>query len=127
MPSKTSSAVAYTAFSASDALTMLSPPATTALVGYVILLVLVLLPISMYTYDQKTNTYKKQAYSFSYRLLIALLLLFPFALSVYSVNCMMIGDCQLWSWVVALLTLIWSIVITVSAFSSGSFALDELV
>ena len=102
-------------------------PAVVTLVGYAILVFIVLLPVDMYTYDDKTNAYVKQRYSFGYRLLIALLLLFPFLLSVYSVNCMMVGECALWSWVVALLTLLWAIVITVTTFSSGSFSLDSLV
>ena len=105
----------------------ISSPAVVALVGYAILVFIVLLPIDMYVYDDKTDKYVKQKYSFPYRFLIALLLLFPFLLSVYSVNCMMVGNCTLWSWVVALLTLLWAIVITVAAFSSGSFSVDQLV
>jgi hypothetical protein len=105
----------------------LTSPAVVTLVGYAILVFIVLLPVDMYTYDDKTNAYVKQTYSFTYRLLIALLLLFPFLLSVYSVNCMMVGNCTLWSWVVALLTLLWAVVITVTTFSSGSFSLDSMV
>ena len=104
----------------------LTSPAVVTLVGYAILVFIVLLPIDMYTYDEKTDKYVKQKYRFSYRFLIALLLMFPFLLSIYSVNCMMVGSCTLWSWVVALLTLLWAIVITVSAFSSGSFSLDDI-
>ncbi len=109
-----------------DGLTI-TAPALVTLVGYAILVIIVLLPLDMYTYNEATGKYVKQRYSFSYRLLIALLLLFPFLLSVYSVNCMMVGNCSVWSWVVALLTLLWAVVITVSTFSSGSFALDQLV
>lgn len=105
----------------------LTAPAIVALVGYALLVLIVLLPVDMYTYDEKSNSYIKQKYSFSYRLLIALLLLFPFLLSVYSVNCMMVGDCKLWSWVVALLTLLWAVVIVVATFSYGSFSLDQIV
>jgi hypothetical protein len=105
----------------------LTSPAVVTLVGYAVLVFIVLLPVDMYTFDEKSDQYVKQKYSFGYRMLIALLLLFPFLLSVYSVNCMMVGDCQLWSWVVALLTLLWAVVITVSTFSSGSFALDSMV
>lgn len=105
----------------------LSPQAVVTLVGYAILVFIVLLPVDMYTYDQKSNQYVKQKYSFGYRLLIALLLLFPFLLSIYSVNCMVVGDCQLWAWVLGILTLLWAVVITVVTFSSGSFTLDQLI
>lgn len=105
----------------------ITSPAVVTMVGYAILLFIVLLPVDMYTYDDKTGKYVKQQYRFPYRLLIALLLLFPFLLSIYSVNCMMVGNCTLWSWVVALLTLLWAIIITVTTFSSGAFTLDDMV
>lgn len=104
----------------------ITAPGLVTLIGYAILVFIVLLPLDMYTYDEKTGKYVKQRYSFGYRFLIALLLLFPFILSVYSVNCMMVGNCTTWSWIVALITLLWSIIITVTTFSSGSFALDQI-
>jgi hypothetical protein len=104
----------------------LTYPGVVTLVGYALIVFIVLLPIDMYKYDDKTGAYVKQKYSFPYRLLVALLLLFPFLLSVYSVNCMMVGNCTTWSWVVALLTLLWAILITVTTLSSGSFTVDEL-
>ena len=112
--------------SAADGLRV-TPPALVTLIGYVILVFIVLLPFDMYTYDDKTQQHVKRQYRFSYRLLVALLLLFPFLLSVYAVNCMMVGNCRLFSWIVALLTLLWAIVITVTTFTSGGFHLDHLV
>lgn len=104
----------------------LTSPAIVALVGYAILIFIVLLPIDMYVYDDKSGRYVKKQYSFGYRALIALLLLFPFLLSVYSTNCMVVGDCILWSWIVAILTIVWAILIVVAALTSGSFTLDQL-
>lgn len=101
-------------------------PAIVALVGYAILIFIVLLPLDMFVYDEKSGQYVKQKYSFGYRALVALLLLFPFLLSVYSVSCMVLGDCILWSWIVALLTLLWSVLVVVAALTSGSFTLDQL-
>ncbi len=105
----------------------MTSPAIVALVGYAILVFIVLLPLDMYTFDDKSGKYAKQRYSLPYRLLVVLLLLFPFVLSVYSISCMGTGGCNLWSWIVALITLLWAIVIAVTTFSSGSFALDQLV
>jgi hypothetical protein len=102
-------------------------PGIVTLVGYAILVFIVLLPIDMYTYDDKSNTYVKQKYNFGYRFLLAVLLLFPFLLSVYSVNCMMVGQCVTWSWIVAILTMLWAVIITVSTLTTGSFTLDELM
>ena len=105
----------------------MSYPAIVTLVGYAALVFIVLLPIDMFTYDKRENKYVKQPYSFWHRLLLALILLFPFILSVYSVNCMMIGNCQLWSWIVALLTLLWAIVDIISFFTtSGSFTFERM-
>ena len=112
--------------SAADGL-RITPPAIVTLVGYAILVFIVLLPVDMYTYDDKTQQHVKRQYSFAYRLLVALLLLFPFLLSVYAVNCMMVGNCVIFSWVVALLTLLWAIIITVTTFTSGGFHLDQMV
>ena len=113
-------------FSALDGI-RLTPPALVALVGYAILVFIVLLPVDMYTYDEKAKKYAKQRYSFPYRLLVALLLLFPFLLSVYSVNCMMVGDCVAWSWIVAVITILWAAIVAVTTFSTGSFSVDQLV
>ncbi len=105
----------------------ITPPAVVALVGYAILVFIVLLPVDMYSYDDKKQGYAKQSYSLPYRLLIVLLLLFPFVLSVYSVNCMMVGNCVAWSWVVAVITVLWAAVIAVTTFSTGAFQLDQMV
>jgi protein-S-isoprenylcysteine O-methyltransferase Ste14 len=113
-------------FSAVDGI-KLTGPALVALVGYAILVFIVLLPVDMYTFDDKTDKYVKQRYSFPYRLLVALLLLFPFLLSVYSVNCMMVGNCAAWSWIVAVITILWAAIIAVTTFSTGSFSVDQMV
>jgi hypothetical protein len=105
----------------------ITTPAIVTLVGYAIIVFIVLLPIDMYVYNKDAQENVKQEYSFSHRLLISLLLLFPFLLSVYSVNCMMVGNCTLWSWVVALLTLLWAVLVTITTFSAGSFSLHTIM
>jgi protein-S-isoprenylcysteine O-methyltransferase Ste14 len=112
---------------AMDGFRRMSSPAIVALVGYAVLVFIVLLPVDMFVYNDKTNQYTKQRYSFPYRLLVAGLLLFPFILSVYSVNCMMVGSCVAWSWIVAIITVIWAAMIAVVTFSTGSFSLDQMV
>lgn len=104
----------------------MTTPALVALVGYVILLVVVMLPFDMYTYDVKKNAYVKTPYNVTYRLLIALLLCLPFFLGIYSVNCMMVGDCQLWSWIVAIATVLWASIVIMTAFAFKSFTLDDV-
>lgn len=104
----------------------LSVPGVVALCGYALLFLIILLPIDMYSYDNKNSVYKKDKYHFGGRLILAILLAFPFLLSVYSVNCMVVGGCDIWSWIVAILTLLWSVIFTVSAFMMGSFRLNDM-
>lgn len=102
-------------------------PAIVTLVGYAILVFIVLLPIDMYTLDETTHKYIKQKYDFLQRLLIVLLLSFPFILSIYSVNCMMVGSCVWWSWIVAVSTLVWSVLVLATTCATNSFTLDSLL
>lgn len=105
----------------------MSKPAIVTLIGYALLVFIVMLPIDMYMHDKETGAPVKQEYNFGHRLLLSLLMIFPFILSVYSVNCMMVGNCELWSWIVALFTLIWAIMITVTTFATKSFSLNQMM
>jgi hypothetical protein len=105
----------------------ITTPAAVALVAYLIMVALVLMPFDMYSYDDKTQSYVKYQYSFAQRLLLIVILIFPFLLSVYSVNCMMVGGCSVWSWVVALATIIWSIIVVIMTFSSKTFRLEDVL
>jgi fumarate reductase subunit D len=105
----------------------LTTPAVVALIAYIILVAIVLMPFDMYTYDEEKQAYVKFNYSFGQRLLLVVLLIFPFLLGVYSVNCMMVGGCLIWSWIVALATILWSVVIVITTFSTKSFRLEDVV
>jgi uncharacterized membrane protein YdbT with pleckstrin-like domain len=105
----------------------LTSPAVVALVGYILLALVVLLPFRMYTYDPRSHAYVKSPYHFGERLLIVIILFFPFFLGVYSVNCMMVGDCRLWSWIVAVATLLWACIVVVTAINFRAFRLDDMV
>jgi len=105
----------------------LSVPGIVTLVGYLILAIIVLVPLDMYVYDEEKNVYERMEYRFANRVLVMLLLLFPFFLGIYSVNCMMVGRCQLWSWIVALATLIWACLVVITATQTGAFRVSDVV
>jgi len=105
----------------------MTTPAVVTLIGYALLIFIVLLPIDMYMYNNNESVLVKQEYNFGHRFVLSILLLFPFILSIYSVNCMMVGKCKLWSWIVAMFTLLWAVLITVTSFSSGSFSLNQIM
>ena len=105
----------------------ITTPAAVALVAYLILAALVLMPFDMYAYDDNEQGYAKVKYSFGQRLLLVVLLILPFFLGVYSVNCMMVGGCSVWSWVIAIATILWSVVVVISTFSTKSFRLEDVI
>lgn len=105
----------------------ITTPAAVALVAYLILVAIIMMPFDMYTYDEQKQEYVKFQYSFGQRLVLVLLLIFPFLLGVYSVNCMMVGGCNLWSWIVAVATILWSVLVVITTFSNKSFRLEDVI
>lgn len=107
-----------------------SPQAIVAMVAYAILLVVILLPVDLFVYKEDKEQYVKQKWSMGSRLLLLVLLLLPFALSVFTVSCVSTGytpACGAWGWIIAVVTLLWAVVVAVTALSSGSLQLDSLV
>ena len=102
-------------------------PALVALVGYLILFTVVLLPFDMYSYDQKRDMYVKNPYNFGERLIVVVLLCLPFFLGVYSVNCMMKGQCHVWSWIVAIATVLWACIVIMTAIVYKGFVLEDVI
>lgn len=127
MPNTSNSSSSVKGLAKMDPRKILSSPAVVALIGYIILCIVVLLPYDMYIYNEESNTHEKRPYEFPFRLMILLLLLFPFILGIYSINCMVVGNCKLWSWIVAIATLLWACVVIVSAITYRSFRLDDML
>lgn len=94
----------------------LSTPATIALIAYVIMSIVILLPFEFPIYDDRTQKQYIVKYDFFQRVLMLLLILIPLALSVYSINCMMVGSCEIWSYVVALVSVFWVAIFVLVAF-----------
>lgn len=111
---------------AASAPALLTTPAIVTLVSYAILAFMVLMPIPMYVYDEARRVQVEQPYQFGQRLLLCLLLCIPFALSVYSVNCMMVGNCLLWSWIVSMATVLWAMVVLFVTYKSQGFNVTDL-
>lgn len=104
----------------------LTTPGVIALVGYLLLGFVVLMPFDMYTYDEQSNKYVKTGYSFGQRCLLLLILCLPFFLAIYSVNCMMVGNCKVWSWIVAGATLLWAVIVVLTTLYYKSFNVDDV-
>lgn len=97
-------------------LSRLSTPASIALVAYVIMAAVILLPFEFPVYDERTQKQYVVKYDFWQRVVMLLLMLIPLALSVYSINCMMVGNCEIWSYVVSLISVFWVAIFVLMAF-----------
>lgn len=83
----------------------LTKPAFIASIAYLVLAFIVLLPLNIGTLDP--NYPNPQPYNFWFRLLVVIVMLIPIALSIYSINCMMVGKCLVWSYINVIFICIW--------------------
>jgi hypothetical protein len=90
-------------------------PTIIAFVGYIILAVTIILPFEYPVYDEVNDTTYIVKYDFGQRVLMLLLMTIPIVLSIYSINCMMGGNCVLWSYVVSIITIIWVAIFVIAA------------
>jgi hypothetical protein len=94
----------------------LQAPAYVAALAYLILVVVILLPFEFPAYDEVTGQEYVVKYDIAQRLIALLLMTIPIALSIYTINCMVAGSCFIWSWVVAVITVIWVLIFVITAF-----------
>jgi hypothetical protein len=91
-------------------------PAFIAAIAYIVLVVTILLPLEFPATDEITGKEYIVKYDLGQRLIALLLMTIPIALSIYTINCMMAGNCLLWSFVVSGVTVIWVAIFVVTAF-----------
>lgn len=93
----------------------LSTPAVIAFVAYIVLALVIILPFEFPVTDQETGKDYIVKYDFAQRLVVLLLMTIPIALSVYTIHCMMAGNCVLWSYVVSIITAFWVLLFIMTA------------
>jgi hypothetical protein len=93
----------------------LQAPAYIAALAYLILVITILLPFEFPAYDEATGQEYIVKYDLGQRLIALLLMTIPIALSIYTINCMMAGNCVIWSYVVAVVTVIWVAIFVITA------------
>jgi hypothetical protein len=84
----------------------LTTQAQYALFGYILVLIAIFLPAKPTSPEETAR-----GYDLSNRLMAFIILLLPIALSVYTINCLVAGQCSIWSWVNAILVFVWSLLI----------------
>jgi hypothetical protein len=93
----------------------LQAPAYIAALAYVVLVLTILLPFEFPAYDEVTGQEYIVKYDLGQRLIALLLMTIPIALSIYTINCMMAGNCLVWSYVVSIVTVVWVAIFVVTA------------
>lgn len=93
----------------------LSTPAFVATIAYVIAGLTILFPFRIPLQNGNGEIYIVN-YDIGQRILILLMLTIPTILSVYSLNCMMVGHCDVWSHVVSALTVLWALMFVLLAY-----------
>jgi hypothetical protein len=94
----------------------ISTPAIISLIAYIVLALVIILPFEFPVTDERTGEVVVVKYDIVERLIVLLLLLIPVALSVYTINCMISGNCVLWSYIISLISVFWVILFVISAF-----------
>lgn len=86
----------------------LSRPAYIAFIAYLMMAVVILLPFNIKpALDPNNETDISTKYVFAQRLFLVVMMVIPFALSVYSINCFVVGKCWTWSYINAVLVVVW--------------------
>lgn len=96
----------------------LSKPAGLAAIAYLIMGLVILLPLNIGGKDPIYGEELGKGYNLTRRILIVLVMLIPIGLSIYSINCMMVGKCVIWSWVNALIIAVWVLLFLIAALMS---------
>lgn len=102
----------------------LSKPAVLAAISYLIMAFVILLPLNGSCDPRKDS----QCYNFPRRLLILLLMIIPIGLSIYSINCMVVGNCMVWSWINSIFIALWVllfIITMVMSFDNQTIILQD--
>ena len=95
----------------------LTKPALLAAVAYLIMAFVILLPLD---YERGCDPRDPTCYNFGKRLLTVILMLIPIALSIYSINCMMVGKCVVWSWVNSIVIAVWVLLFLIAMMLSAN-------
>ena len=95
----------------------LSNQATVTLYASIILLIALIIPTKIKVYDSEDGTPTIVPYDFKTRIILILLLSLPLAIYVYSINCLTVGNCNIYAWIVAVLIVLWILSFIVLAFA----------
>lgn len=91
----------------------MSKPALLAAVAYLVMAFVILLPL-----NGPCDPNDPMCYTLPKRILVVVLMLIPIGLSIYSINCMVQGNCIVWSWVNSIFIALWVLLFLVATVMS---------
>lgn len=94
----------------------LSRPAYIAAVAYMIMALVILLPFNVSFSEESEQI--STAYRFTQRAHMLMLLVIPIGLSIYSINCFVVGKCVTWGYVNAIAIVVWVLLFVLASMIS---------
>ena len=98
----------------------LSTPALVVLVGFVLAIATIFMPI------KQDPRYEEMPYNFLARLRILAIVLMPMILTIYTINCMVECNCNIWTWFVSITAFVFSLILFIMSMYNKFFILDRL-
>lgn len=112
-----------------DIITNLSQPAFLACISYILLAFALLLPLGALNNDKNHQHDDIPKYNLYERVLFIIIMLIPVCLSIYSINCMVVGQCHIWAWVQSIAIAIWVILfiimLSISQYPNNDIIIEE--
>ena len=102
----------------------LSRPAYLAAIAYMIMALVILLPFNVSSGMQSELQELSSGYVFTQRLFIVVLMLIPICLSIYSINCFVVGKCVTWGYIHASVIIAWVLLFVIGAVLSSQVQAD---
>jgi hypothetical protein len=95
-----------------------SPQAKAATVGYLLLLASVIASIVTANKAEKNGAAKLSEVEIA---IMVLLIVIGYILSIFSINCMVVGNCDVWAWVNSIIVFVFAIASFFTIFLKGKF------
>lgn len=93
----------------------LTGPALMTFIAAIVLGLVLLLPIDLQYFDHETNKVITNKYDMKQRLFMLFFMSIPLAIHIYTIQCMVVGKCMTWSWIVSSLITLWIIMFVILA------------
>lgn len=99
---------------------MISPQAFAVIIAYMFIIVSLIIPGNDTVRRKMKDSYNRKTHDSENWFMHAISLVIPVIVTIYSVHCMSVGGCFIWSWINAGIILAWSLSIFLLSFMSSN-------